>query len=68
MSTQQRLIATLPISKQVLEESFIDRDELTAKILPGVRHTENVDALNTRKRGIESKEMQAGTGALFLWH
>ncbi|KAM9873873.1 hypothetical protein VDGL01_12052 [Verticillium dahliae] len=59
MSARQRLIATLPVSKQVLEESFIDGDELTTKILPGIRHTENVDALNTRKRGRESEEMQA---------
>ncbi len=67
MSARQRLIATLPVSKQALEESFIDGDELTTKILPGVRHTENVDTLNTRKRGRESEEMQAGTRARFLW-
>ncbi|RTE69072.1 hypothetical protein BHE90_016549 [Fusarium euwallaceae] len=60
MSDQQRLVATLPVSKQVLEESFIDRDELTAKILPGVRHTEDTNVFNTRKRGRESEEMQAG--------
>ncbi|KAM5361114.1 hypothetical protein ACJZ2D_013325 [Fusarium nematophilum] len=62
MSPQQRLIATLPVSKQVLEESFIDGKELATKILPGVRQIEDVDASdkapNTRKRQRESEERQ----------
>ncbi|KAH7109913.1 hypothetical protein B0J13DRAFT_614416 [Dactylonectria estremocensis] len=58
MSSQQRLTATLPASKQVLvEESFINGEELATKILPGIRQTEDADASNeasdTRKRRID---------------
>jgi hypothetical protein len=69
MSAQQRLISTLPASKTALMESFINRDELAAKILPGVEQTEDIDSSNearkTRKRRRISRERQAGTS--FLW-
>ncbi|KAH7112733.1 hypothetical protein EDB81DRAFT_768292 [Dactylonectria macrodidyma] len=64
MSSQQRLIATLPASKQVLvEESFINGEELATKVLPGIRQTEAADASNeasdTRKRRREGEKRQA---------
>ncbi|KAH7113583.1 hypothetical protein EDB81DRAFT_862506 [Dactylonectria macrodidyma] len=63
MSTQQRLIASLPTSKQVLvKESFIDGRELATKILPGIRQTEDAyafdEAPDTRKRRRGSEERQ----------
>jgi hypothetical protein len=71
MSAQQHLIATLPVSKSVLQESFIDEKELANKILPGVRQIQDVGASdkapNIRKRQRESEERQEGTSALSLW-
>lgn len=50
----QHHIPTLPVSKQALEESFIDEEELATRILTGVQQIECVDALdeapNKRKR------------------
>ncbi|RMJ05008.1 hypothetical protein CDV36_014321 [Fusarium kuroshium] len=52
----------MPISKQVLGESFIDEEELATKILPGCQQIEGVDAFdeepNKRKRKRESEERQ----------
>ncbi|KAH7109159.1 hypothetical protein B0J13DRAFT_534829 [Dactylonectria estremocensis] len=64
MSAQQRLIATLPASKPVLEgESFINGEGLSSKILPGIRQTEDADASgqasDTRKRRIKGETRQA---------
>lgn len=71
MSAQQHLIATLPVSKHVLEESFIDDEELATKILPGFQKVEGADAPdeepNKRKRKKESEERHEGTGAPSLW-
>lgn len=69
MSAPQSLIATLPASKQVLEEElFINREELATKILAGIRQIEDVDASDEasdiRKRRIEGEKRQAGTRAL----
>ncbi|RSL40145.1 hypothetical protein CEP51_016729 [Fusarium floridanum] len=62
MSAQQHLIATLPVSKSVLQESFIDEKELANKILPGFQQIEGVNAFdeepNKRKRKRESEERQ----------
>ncbi|KAH7118231.1 hypothetical protein B0J13DRAFT_613129 [Dactylonectria estremocensis] len=69
MSSQQRLTAILPASKQVLvEESFINGEELATKILPGIRQTEDADASNeasdTRKRRIGGEKRLAGVKRL----
>ncbi|KAH7110775.1 hypothetical protein B0J13DRAFT_661595 [Dactylonectria estremocensis] len=69
MSAQERLIAVLPASKQVLEEeSFINWEELASKILPGIRQTEDADASgkasDIRKRRIEDKKRRAAVKRL----
>ncbi|KAH6869813.1 hypothetical protein B0T10DRAFT_593180 [Thelonectria olida] len=48
MNTQQRLVSTMPLSKELLGESFVDEEELAAKILHGVQEREGADASDTR--------------------
>ncbi|CAM1503415.1 Fc.00g081910.m01.CDS01 [Cosmosporella sp. VM-42] len=59
MSTQERLLAALPLPKKVLEESFIDAEELAAKIRLG-KHRDCNDASSAtpkkRKRRGENEE------------
>ncbi|KAH6881166.1 hypothetical protein B0T10DRAFT_463661 [Thelonectria olida] len=60
MNTQQRLVSTMPLPKELLGESFVDEEELAAKILHGVQEREGAGAshakLKTRKRRRRNEE------------
>ena len=65
MNTQQQLVSTVPLPKELLGESFVDEEELAAKILHVVQEREGADAsdtrLKTRKRRRGNEEGPTGT-------